>query len=338
MLPSELRRMIRGEPTRYVLDLGQSTVVFGKLDENGFHELASSDVSGCDGLPRATAHESPGTEFKKESTVVIRLPKHQALRKTITLPIAVEPNLRESLALQLDRQMPFKASQVYVDHRVIARDAKAGQLTVELAIVEKALVDQAVDFATRAGIRPAAVSLRDDSSAEGACFNFYSQGSAAQLKKSTVTNLALSAVLLLLFVLAITGAEGKHERIVAYLDHEIGLAAEAAREAQQLDREVSDLVSKLEFLRSRKSARVFLPTLNDLSKALPDDAWLHEFQMRNREIRILGYSPNASQLVGLIEAAPLFENVHFTAPVTRAPASGLERFDLSFSVNGGLQE
>ena len=45
------------------------------------------------------------------------------LRKTITLPAAVEENLQQALAYDLDRHTPFKPDELYFDAVVVGRDA-----------------------------------------------------------------------------------------------------------------------------------------------------------------------------------------------------------------------
>ncbi|WP_146906984.1 hypothetical protein [Arenimonas daejeonensis] len=44
--------------------------------------------------------------------VWLLLPASQVLRRTLSLPAAAEPRLREVLAFELDRQTPFSADQV----------------------------------------------------------------------------------------------------------------------------------------------------------------------------------------------------------------------------------
>ena len=47
--------------------------------------------------------------------VVVSLPPREVLRRTITLPAAVEENLRQALTYDLDRHTPFKPEELYFD-------------------------------------------------------------------------------------------------------------------------------------------------------------------------------------------------------------------------------
>ena len=65
--------------------------------------------------PTAAAARRPGC--------VVALPPSQVLRKTLVLPAAVEENLRQALAYDLDRHTPFQAEELYFDAVVVGRDA-----------------------------------------------------------------------------------------------------------------------------------------------------------------------------------------------------------------------
>ena len=60
------------------------------------------------------------------------------LRKTIVLPAAVEENLRQALAYDLDRHTPFKPEELYFDAAVVERDPRAGKIRVDLAAARRA--------------------------------------------------------------------------------------------------------------------------------------------------------------------------------------------------------
>jgi general secretion pathway protein L len=69
-----------------------------------------------------------------------------------------------------------------------------------------------------------------------------------------------------------------------------------------------------------------IDVLEVLTRLLPDDTWLDRFELRGGQIKIQGESKAASSLIPLIEAAPLFRNVSFAAPVTHNVRTAKERF------------
>jgi general secretion pathway protein L len=80
---------------------GQETPV-GRFD------LAAPDLAR---LPRA-----PG------GTTVLRLSKADILAKTMTLPLAAQPELRQVLTFEMDRETPFKPDELYWDYRLETDD------------------------------------------------------------------------------------------------------------------------------------------------------------------------------------------------------------------------
>ena len=77
-----------------------------------------------------------------QARIVVALPADQVLRKTITLPAAVEDNLAQVLAYDLDRHTPFKPDEVYFDAAIVGRDPSKREIRVDWAAALKTVVDQ----------------------------------------------------------------------------------------------------------------------------------------------------------------------------------------------------
>jgi Tfp pilus assembly protein PilN len=62
-----------------------------------------------------------------------------------------------------------------------------------------------------------------------------------------------------------------------------------------------------------------LKILEELTRIIPDDSWLTDFEYstEDKKITLTGYSTSASQLIQLLEESPLFMNVKFTSPITK---------------------
>lgn len=82
---------------------------------------------------------------------------------------------------------------------------------------------------------------------------------------------------------------------------------------------------------TQKRRPLFISTLAELSRILPDDTSIDHLQMVRNEVRIQGYSRSASHLIAEIQASHLFSKPHFEAPLTSEGAN-TQRFDLSFGV------
>src|SRR5688572_3660787 len=76
--------------------------------------------------------------------VTVALPGRQTLRRTLVLPAAIEENLKQALAYDLDRHTPFKADELYFDATVVGRDPVRAEIRVDLAAARRGIVDQAI--------------------------------------------------------------------------------------------------------------------------------------------------------------------------------------------------
>jgi general secretion pathway protein L len=68
--------------------------------------------------------------------------------------------------------------------------------------------------------------------------------------------------------------------------------------------------------------------IEDLSRALPDSAYLTEFTLQNITLRIVGLTSDAPPLIAALEHSGSLTGVHFFAPTTREPDGGHFRFHI----------
>src|SRR5205823_14832388 len=112
----------------------------GKETPLGRFGLSTANMAG---LPRSASR-----------TTVLRLGEQDVLGKTVSLPLAAERELDQVLAFEMDRETPFKAEELYWNHRVEAADRKNGRLSVRLSLVPKASLAPLLTALSLAGIRP----------------------------------------------------------------------------------------------------------------------------------------------------------------------------------------
>jgi general secretion pathway protein L len=118
-------------------------------------------------------------------------------------------------------------------------------------------------------------------------------------------------------------------------------AADAASvRAQQSDRlrsELDRMVSQYNFALERKySMPGVAQVLDELTRLLPDDTWLTQFEMKSsirgkatqREVFMRGESANAGKLISLLENATLVGNAAPRSPTTKLQPGPGESFDI----------
>jgi general secretion pathway protein L len=328
LVPPRLKHALRRSARLVVVDVPGDTVVVGQLGPR-YQEIARGLVVGSDAIRLSPTRPWPPAT---RGGVAVRLPADAALHRVVVLPLSAERRLRAILSHELERRTPFLADQVQFDYRIVERHADAQRLKVELVVVPRPVVAQALALARQCDLAPTQVGLAAGTG-ERPAFNFLSDAgeTKAAPKRQTYAATGVAAVLLLA---AIALWSGREEAATAQLDVQVAAAKETARAADTLRKEIESLTARSNFLATRQQAPHLVEVLEDLTKLLPEDIWVTELHLEGHEGYIVGYSPSATKLIGLFANAPRFANAHFRSPVTQDGKPGIERFDLGFDLNG----
>ena len=100
--------------------------------------VAQAGHAAIDRLPRRAYGGAVGP-----AKIVVALPRAKVLRKQLTFPAAVEENLRQVVAYDLDRHTPFRPEDLYFDAVIVGRDPARREIRVDWAASLKTVVDQA---------------------------------------------------------------------------------------------------------------------------------------------------------------------------------------------------
>lgn len=254
---------------------------------------------------------------------VVHVDDSLRLQKKVRLPLAAEENLRQVLSFEMERHTPFHAENVYFSYRPTARDPKQRKLDVDLLVVQKPLVDEALSvigdwelqFSPDAG-------FGDDRG-----FTFLPRDYRAPTTKG------LNRALIVLNVLALVAAAMipiyQQERYIDALQ----ARADRARAAAMASVEVQDRIRALEQRRAlfeqAKSGPSAVEVIEELTRVMPDGTWLHRLDFKNGEVQFQGLSDAASALIGVVESSTMFQQARFGSPITRDVRSGKERFNIS---------
>jgi len=138
--------------------------------------------------------------------------------------------------------------------------------------------------------------------------------------KKKIAAVALSGLgALLACVLLVTSIVQTSARIAA-LDAELEDLKTAARSVEALQKEIEQTEKyNTQIKQIRDSDPSKLKVLEELTRLIPDDSWLTDFEFSGDEkkITLSGYSASASKLIPLLDDSKLFSNVKFTSPITK---------------------
>ena len=264
-------------------------------------------------------------------TTVLRLDGPDVLGKTVTLPLAAERELDQVLGFEMDRETPFKAEEIYWNHRIEKVDRQSGRLTVRLVVVPKSNLAPLLTALGQSEIRPRRVEIAGGPDA-GAYLPLDGDGGRAHHPSNRLMWSA-AACCVILGLAAVVIPFIRQELALASLERQIAVGRTAAAEADSLRQEVERLASSADFVDSeRDKAGRPLVVLVAATRVLPDDTYLTEMELQKRKVTLSGRSAAAARLIGPLAADGAFRNPGFAAPVTRVEALHTELFTINAEV------
>jgi Tfp pilus assembly protein PilN len=141
-----------------------------------------------------------------------------------------------------------------------------------------------------------------------------------QVERRGLSRLNLFLVVLLLLALVAWGGSSplKDEIRLRQLQAENRKFAPAVEALRQEDEELARANKELTLLLSLRNQRgEILQVLDELSRIVPDTAYLSNLRYRDGSVELQGNAENTSNLVPILERSPVFKNVGFNAPSNR---------------------
>jgi len=295
--------------------------------------VAAAGTRALDAVARSAAGDVRGM-----SRVRLAIPSRATLRRTLTLPAAVEENLRQAIGYDLDRLTPFKADELYYDAVVATRDPSHQTIGVDFAAVRRPIVDAAIAHATAWGGEVRSVSPDDPVVANASRLNLAPEAlrtAPAPWRRwqfwvpiGALAVFALAAVVLPLWQ--------KRELAIAIINRAEAVRQQAAV-SERLRAELERAAGDYNFALERKHQwPAMVRVLDTVTRALPDDTWLTQLEVRTlpkgkereRELVMRGESGNAGRLIPVLEESGLVTQVAPRSPTTKIQPGPGEVFDL----------
>lgn len=325
LLPAALRRTARGADALIIVPntgLGRLDTVSVALRRGGketaLGEFAATPA-GLRDLPRSSGRP-----------VALRLEKNEFLEKTLVLPLAAQADLDQVLAFEMDRETPFKAEELYWNHQIAATDRQRQQLAVRLLLLPKTRLAQLMAALGAAGFAPAWAEIADD----GDCPPLPLDGGASRRSDGARRLLWPAAACCgLLAASAVAIPFVQQAAVLSALDREVHAGEATAARAEALRRQIDRASHSADIVNGEmeKAGRP-LEILAKLTRILPDDTYLTNFELRQGKLTINGRSGGAARLIGALATDGGFRNPTFAAPVTRLESVHAEVFTIAADV------
>lgn len=146
----------------------------------------------------------------------------------------------------------------------------------------------------------------------------------------------LTVALLLLALAAGAVWVGSHilhgRMVVNRLDREIARLEQEIKDIEKLEAQIETLGQRKAYLENLgQTSLPALEVLRELSRILPNTAWIRAFNLTGGKTQIDGFADTASDLIPLLDASPMFTNVGFLSVITKG-RDGKEKFKIGFEV------
>jgi general secretion pathway protein L len=260
--------------------------------------------------------------------VLVRPPDNVVLVKRHTVPTAPRRQLEQLLRHELGRITPFPAQDLFWRWDGQAKPDNRTRTDVTLTMVPRMALAETLAALENVGLKANFIEVGPP---DRPCL--LPAGDVARRASGTglVRGLAWGCAGLTIVVLALP----------------LVLQAIALRNIDAAIAELQPTINQVEVLRrgiaagdagrtilAKEMERTgdVLQTLASITRILPDDTFLTDFSLRERQITLSGRSASAPRLITGLSADPAIRNPEFAAPVTRIDGSTSEVFSIRAEV------
>jgi general secretion pathway protein L len=261
--------------------------------------------------------------------VSIRVRASDCHERVVALPAIARDDFDRLLLLDLERTTPLKKGDLLRAHIVEGALDSGGMVQVRQLLLKLRTIEPLRQTLRAAGIEPISIERwsHDGNGALATSFVGTAPSALPPTRRRLSVGLAATAALLMLTAFAIHWT--RHERALATLTEQAAELEARVDELRRVTEDANTARSKIlhirRFVGSRHST---LPILEEITRLLPDTAWLEEFRLDGEFIEIAGLAASATTLLPLLEKSPLFRETRFTAPLQFDQALDKDRFRL----------
>lgn len=297
----------RQEPAELVVVFDDTT----NQESSRFRLLRAGEVPlGTFGIDE-TGLAAARTACAASATACLRLPPGLLLAKRLVLPAAAERDITRILAYEIDRETPFSAAELWWSVAIDKRTSN--QIAVRLVYVPRTAVAHLVATVERIGLRLTAL---DGTTSDAHCGRIEVAPAEPWRMSAERHRIRLATVACLLLAIAAAVIPfGRQALVLRALDRRIAALRPAVAQADVLRRKL-DTARTAQLAWKSANSDDPLAVLATLTAALPDDAYLDGFLLRDGRLTLNGHARDAAALIDSLSALPALHDPKFLSPVT----------------------
>jgi general secretion pathway protein L len=327
LIPAALRRWASRDARRTVLAVENGGFIH--YEESGGRLVRQNEavLSAGEAAEEGTNLRGLGTG-RSGGPIGIRLPRTACLIRRIELPAAARADFAKILKLDLERSTPFRLQDVYCDHVVEDGAPRQGKIWVRQVVVKREHIDPLVQQLAGSGVSVAFADCWDDAGKQGLPIDLL-HSARQELSTATRRRLSTAAVMaacaLLLSGSAVAIGLARYEAALQRLEEETDAAKANALAVRRSLTTVEGALGQVAELRRLKARPPVIRVLDELTRLLPDTAWVSYLKVEGGAVEVTIVAPATGELLALFERSPLFTGASLTAPVTYDAAGQSER-------------
>ena len=261
----------------------------------------------------------------------IQINNSEVLNRKITLPANTEENLYEVIQYEMDRYTPFTKDEVYFDYRVDERIKEKQLIKVLLVVVRKEVLDPVINAIENSDVHLQNIDIDHPENNIKNVNLLRSHGDIGKSKNSSIKGLLVASASLLLLT-AVTPLVINYIHIQR-LSSELKDLEPTVQKVKQLQSEYTKMQGQVGYLVNIKENNPsIVEMLNILTQVIPDHTHVQRLSLEGGLLSIQGSSASASELIPVIDATGMFDDIRFAAPVTQSGGDGLERYSITAQI------
>jgi general secretion pathway protein L len=316
------------------------------FDDDGFRLLDAKSVSkrtdgGTDGPSQRGGTLSPPQILSQlretqrgQSALAIglRIPLSFCFSRVVELPSSAAEDFSRLMILDMERATPFRSSDVFSAFVVMARaSGQSAKTTLRQFIVKRALLSGVISQLETAGLHVEHIDCWDETGIAPIELDFRAEETTQLLSHRSLARpiMAASLISVLLAGYAAYSYLGRMQEALTKLEtqtNELRAASASKREAKKAARAAQATLAALETLSGTTVPK--LAVVDELSRLLPDSAWVSDARLSNGGADINGFAASAVALLPLLEKSPLFVDANSSSAVTFDTREDKERFSI----------
>jgi general secretion pathway protein L len=294
---------------------------------------------------KAVQHDTSVVELTKlirrGEQIVVSVDLERCYARSIKMPPNALNRIEQILDLDIARMMPFARESIFSGWFNQGAAETGPSLNIRHIVIQKKIVADALQAIQEAGAKAIGIIVRDAGGPalpmalgpDGDPFRIVAMKSWRRIAAISLAALVGSAVAFASIVLL----------------RQSSIQADILIHSQAFENDVAEVRDKLSVIKAnsaevsalllRKSTRTeHLEILEELSRTVPDGAFLDGIGIESNRITIDGGAKAPEELIAILEASKLFHNVAFSSPIFKNPGDERSHFSIRLELEPPASE